>query len=85
MSLDTGPFHFGTPEKYARGKASEFPDEGGPVFLVVDVPEVIVMRAVNEWFPLSQGLIQFDPGFGLEKLVAAWSMLEKQIPDVPNE
>jgi hypothetical protein len=57
MVLEAGPFHFGTPEEYAQGKAAEFPDEGGPVILIVDVPEDIVARAVNEWFPLSQGLI----------------------------
>jgi hypothetical protein len=28
---------------------------------VVDVPEDIVQRGVNEWYPLSQGLVQFDP------------------------
>jgi hypothetical protein len=71
MNLEDGPFHFGTPEEYARGKAKEFPDEGGPVILVIDVPDEIVQRAVNEWYPLSQGLVQFDSGAGLEELVAA--------------
>jgi hypothetical protein len=55
MNLEDGPFHFGTPEEYARGKAREFPDEGGPVILVVDVPDQIVSNAATEWFPLSQG------------------------------
>lgn len=85
MSLEAGPFLFGTPEEYARGKASEFPDEGGPAILVVDVPEVIVARAISEWFPLNQGLIQFDPGAGLEELLAAWPRLDKHILDVPDE
>jgi hypothetical protein len=31
MNLEAGPFLFGTAEEYARGKAREFPDEGGPV------------------------------------------------------
>jgi hypothetical protein len=33
MNLEAGPFFFGTPEDYARGKAQEFPEEGGPVIL----------------------------------------------------
>ncbi len=79
MNLETGPFLFGRPEEYARGKAREFPDEGGPVILVVDVPDEIVQHAVNEWFPLSQGLVQFDRGAGLEELVAAWPNLTKEM------
>lgn len=79
MSLEGGPFLFGTPEEYARGKAAEFPDEGGPVILVVDVPESIVQQASGEWFPLEQGLVQFDPGAGLEELAAVWASLPKQI------
>ena len=34
MSLEAGPFLFGMPGEYARGKAAEFPGEGGPVILV---------------------------------------------------
>ncbi len=77
MNLETGPFLFGSPEDYARGKAREFPDEGGAVILAVDVPDDIVQRAANPWFPLSQGLVQFDTGAGLEELAAAWPMLAK--------
>lgn len=77
MYLETGPFLFGTPEEYARGKAKEFPDEGGPVILVIDVPDEIVQKAASDWFPLSQGLVQFDPGSGLEELAAAWAAVAK--------
>lgn len=77
MTLEGGPFHFGTPEEYARGKSREFPKEGGPVILVIDVPAEIVMRSATEWFPLSQGLVQFDPGAGLEELAAVWPELAK--------
>ena len=73
MYLDYGPFLFGNPDEYAHGKAREFPDEGGPVIIVLQVPDVVVQKAVTDWFPLSQGLVQFDPGSGLEELVAAWS------------
>jgi hypothetical protein len=85
MCLEAGPFHFGLPDEYARGKAQEFPDEGGPVILVLDVPDDIVQKAATEWFPLSQGLVQFDPGSGLEELAAAWSEIAKsaQIRSVP--
>jgi hypothetical protein len=82
MNVESGPFLFGRPEDYARGKAQEFSGEGGPVILAVDVPEQIVQRAANEWFPLSQGLVQFDPGAGLEELVAAWPGLSKEIRSV---
>ena len=77
MYLDHGPFLFGDPDEYAHGKAREFPDEGGPVILVLKVPDVIVQKAATEWFPLSQGLVQFDPGSGLEELVAVWSEIAK--------
>jgi hypothetical protein len=71
MSVETGPFLFGTPVGYALGKVAAFPGEGGPVILAVDVPEEIIARALNEWFPLSQGLVQFDTGAGLEELISA--------------
>jgi hypothetical protein len=83
MTLEAGPFLFGTPEEYAWSKARQFPDEGGPAILVLDVPDEIVQQAVTEWFPLSQGLIQFDIGSGLETLVAAWPSLAKEIRSVP--
>jgi hypothetical protein len=82
MSVEAGPFLFGHPADYARGKAEEFPAEGGPVILAVDVPDDIVQKAVTDWLPLSQGLVQFDPGAGLEKLVAVWPTLEKEIRSV---
>ena len=71
LCVEAGPFLFGTPADYARGKAAEFPAEGGPVILILVVPDAVVRRAVTDWFPLSQGLVQFDPGSGLEDLTAA--------------
>jgi hypothetical protein len=82
MYLEIGPFLFGTVEQYAQGKASDFPAEGGPVILAVDVPEAIVLRAVNDWFPLNQGLVQFNRGDGYEELIAAWPSLWKEIRSV---
>jgi hypothetical protein len=79
MNVELGPFLFGEPADYARGKAMQFPDEGGPVILAVEIPDDIVARATNDWFPLAQGLVQFDLGSGLEELVAVWSSLPKEI------
>jgi hypothetical protein len=85
MCLEAGPFLFGTPEDYARRKALVFRDEGGPAILVVDIPQVIVERTFDESFTLEQGLVQFDPGAGIEELIAAWPGLEKHILDVSDE
>ena len=83
LNLEAGPFHFGSVEDYAKGKSREFPAEGGPVILAVEVPDDIVRLAESDWFPLSQGLVQFDSGAGLEELVAAWPTLHKEIRGVP--
>jgi hypothetical protein len=85
LYLESGPFLFGMPEDYARGKAREFPDEGGAVILVLEVPDEVIQRSATEWFPLSQGLVQFDPGAGLEELVSVWTEVAKtaQIRSVP--
>jgi hypothetical protein len=77
--LERGPFPLLPPEEYACGKAAEFPNEGGAAILAVDVPDDIIALSVNEYFPLSQGLVQFDEGAGLEQLQAAWSTLWKEI------
>jgi hypothetical protein len=83
--LEVGPFPLGTPEEYARRKAALFPNEGGPVTLAVDVPDEILALPVAPYFPLSQGVVQFDPGAGLEELRAAWSTLWKEIRSVGSQ
>ena len=80
--LEAGPFHFGTPEQYACAKAAAFPNEGGAAILAVDVPDDIVALAIDQFFPLSQGLIQFDAGKGLAELRIAWPTLWKGIRPV---
>lgn len=81
--LESGPFLIGTPEEYARRKAAAFPNEGGPVILAVDVPDDIIALAVDDvYFPLSQGIAQFDERAGLHELRAAWSTMSKQIVPV---
>ena len=82
-SLAAGPFLFGMPEDYARRKAALFPDEAGPAILAVDVPDEIIERATDEYFPRAQGLIQFDPDSGLEPLLAAWPNLAKEVRLLP--
>jgi hypothetical protein len=77
-SLEAGPFPLGTPEMYALAKAKNFPAEGGPAILGVDVPDDIISLAVDEvYLPLSQGVVQFEAGAGLEELRAAWPGLAK--------
>jgi hypothetical protein len=81
--LKSGPFILLPPEDYAKSKALQFPDEGGPVILEIDVPDAIVALAVDEiYFPLHQGLVQFDKDHGLEELRDAWPKLIKRIIQV---
>jgi hypothetical protein len=82
--LPFGPFECtDTPEQYAWGKSRtairEGRDEGGPAILIVDVPDDIIALAVDAWFPLTQGFVQFDRGPSLTALLAAWPRLEKRI------
>ena len=48
MYLNYGPFLFGDPDEYARSKAREFPDEGGPVIIQLQIPNEIVQKAATE-------------------------------------
>ena len=82
MNLEEGPFLFGAVEDYARGKAREFPDERGPAILKVEIPDEIVRRAESVWLPLTQGLVQFDIGAGLEELILVWPTLAKEIRSI---
>ena len=82
--LEGGPFEFDGPEVYARGKAAQFPNEGGAVILVIEnVPDDVLAAANPDGlFPLEHGLVQFDRGAGLEELLAIWASLPKQIRNV---
>jgi hypothetical protein len=77
--LERGPFPLGTASEYAFRKAALFPNEGGPSILAVDVPDEIIALTTDEYFPISQGVVQFDPDVGLEDLLAAWPRLWKEI------
>lgn len=72
----------GTPEAYARSKDGNFPDEGGPVILEVEVPGWIVdiVRDDLELGPgAASGGVRFEPGVGLEELIQSWPTLAKRI------
>jgi len=80
--LETGPFTLKSPGDYALGKAKNFPAEGGPVILVMDVPDEIIDKTDLVLCPRSSGVIQFDSGFGFAELLAAWPTIEKRIEAV---
>jgi hypothetical protein len=72
----------GTPEAYARSKAVNFPDEGGPVILEVEVPGWIVDIIFDDpelGLGALSGDIRFEPGVGLEELIRSWPTLAKRI------
>lgn len=68
-----GPHPYGSPEVVAAGKARNFPNEGGPAILEIEVPEHIVQMAEL------QGEVRFDPGWGLEELLDVWALIPKRI------
>jgi hypothetical protein len=80
--LPSGPFLYGRPEEYARRKSALFPDEGGPVILIVDVPDDLIALTDLALYPLRCGTVVFEEGRGVEELVAAWPTISKQIQAV---
>jgi hypothetical protein len=80
--LPSGPFPYGRPDDYARRKSALFPDEGGPVILIVDVPDDLIVLTDQALHPLRWGTVAFEEGHGLEELVAAWPTIPKQIQAV---
>jgi hypothetical protein len=64
----------GTPGQYAQAKDRLYPNEGGPAILEVEVPLYIAQQAIR-----TPGEIRFEPGFGLEDLLAAWPTLPRRI------
>lgn len=76
------PFGVGSPEQYARLKAANFPSEGGPAVLEVEVPAVII--ALLEADPdardsMDSGDTLFDPNVGIAELRVAWPHLSKRV------
>jgi hypothetical protein len=70
-------------EEYARRKANNFPSEGGPVILEIDVPDWIVDGVRNhpdgQHYIADSGEVRFEPGMGLEELLQEWPSLAKRI------
>ena len=72
----------GSGEEYARAKAANFPNEGGPVILEVEVPEWIVDILRNDPIAgmiVASGEVRFEPDLGLVELQQAWPTLTKRI------
>jgi hypothetical protein len=74
--------HMGHPEDYARLKAANFPNEGGPVILEIEVPawvvDVVLADPIGSALARS-GEVRFDPGVGLEELLGAWPTIPKRV------
>lgn len=71
-----------TPEVYARRKAANFLNDGGPVILEIEVPAWIVAIVRNHpdlGDGAASGDIRFEPGVGLEELLQSWPTLTKRI------
>jgi hypothetical protein len=66
---------YGTAEEYAFGKDRLFPHEGGPVILTIDIPDDIIAQSVPEIDPFSFGYVEFQKGFGIDALRAAWATI----------
>lgn len=75
----------GAPEQYARAKAGNFPNEGGPVILEVEVPGWIVDILRTDPFAamvVASGEVRFEPDLGLPELQREWPTLNKRIVPV---
>jgi hypothetical protein len=48
----------------------------------VEVPDDVIALAIDEFFPLSQGVIQFDRGAGLDELRSIWTTLWKEVRQI---
>lgn len=89
----------GSAARYATDKSANFPGEGGPAIVAVDVPDELVMSAARE---LAEGIIgplddahlldevvgtwggiMFEQGPSFAALIAAWPGLPKEIRRMP--
>lgn len=70
-------------EDYARNKAKNFPNEGGPAIVEVNVPDDLVNLVRGDPFAnlayLDSGEIRFESGTGLSELKTAWPQLTKRM------
>jgi hypothetical protein len=76
------PFGVGTPEQYARLKSANFPKEGGPAILEIEVPAhiIAILEADQDARDaMNSGDTLFDPRVGMNELLAAWANLTKRV------
>jgi hypothetical protein len=72
----------GTAERYARMKSANFPNDGGPVILEVEVSTWIVDILRNDPFAgivVASGEVRFERDLGLAELQQVWPTLTKRI------
>ena len=64
-------------------KAKNFPNEGGPAIVEVDVPEAVVdlvlLHPIGGIAFADSGEIRFEPGMGWDELIREWPNLSKRI------
>jgi hypothetical protein len=70
-----GPFMQGDPAVIARGKATAFPEDGGPCILEFEVPDEVALLAGAP----HDVEYRFQPGYGYEELMALWPTLPKRL------
>jgi len=74
VALEMTDYALGSPEFYARSKASIFPSEGGPVILELEIDEKILRLSETEAHDY-----QFERGHGIEELLDVWHNIPKRI------
>jgi hypothetical protein len=85
-TLANGPTDLGSSEDYAKRKAVNFPAEGGPAILAIELPDDLADAMIAGLGELIAGKalnvgseIRFEPGGGLEQLHAAWHNLTRTV------
>jgi hypothetical protein len=79
---DANDIGLGSAAAYAQMKSVNFPNEGGPVILEIEVPVWIVDVLRNDPFAamvVSSGEVRFEPDLGLKELQQAWPTVSKRI------
>jgi hypothetical protein len=80
VALETTDYSLGSPEFYARSKATLFPSEGGPVILELELDEKILHLSETEAHDY-----QFERGHGIEELLNVWREIPKRIRVLAQE
>ncbi|MBY0230739.1 MAG: hypothetical protein K2W96_15740 [Gemmataceae bacterium] len=93
------PACLGSAARYAADKSGNFPNEGGPAIVAVDLPDELAMSAARElaegfFGPLDEadlldavigtwGGIMFEQGPAFAALLSAWPGLPKELRRMP--